>query len=377
MYAPANGDAGRDAPFADDESRAAEGGPRFRVLEAPAIWAPLEPPVFVVAGMLPRGSLAMVCATGSSLKTWMVLALTIAVASGGKWLERFACEAGGALFVDWESGEDELRRRLQRLSAERVDHVALLTMPELFFNSPDLEAVASEWAKSYRLVVFDSLAAGTLDVDENDARFAQGLRVLKRVAAASGCVFAVLHHSRKGRADGDGGDERDMPRGTSAIYAACDVVLQLSRADEGAFQVRQTKARGGKSVDPFVVRVDDVGPRTTVRATDVQTSKPKTGDAKWNDCGRALVEAARRHPGKSGNVLVERVDGYGRAYKLAVLADLASTGRLFNAGTKERPQWRVGSVRNRSGCPEPAGEPGDERSVSEDENRLDAEETDA
>ncbi len=155
-----------------------------------------------------------------------------------------------------------------------MDGVGLVTMPDLFFNSSDFEDVVAEWAKTFGLIVFDSLAAGTVDVDENDARFAQGLRALKRVAAKSGAVFIVLHHSRKGRSDGDGGDERDMPRGTSANYAAVDVVLQLTRAEGGAFQVRQTKGRGGKGVDPFLIRVDDVDEQTTVVvATDSRRSR--------------------------------------------------------------------------------------------------------
>ncbi len=315
---------------------------RFRILDSTAIWAERPPMQFAIAGILPHGSLAMICATGSSLKTWAANDLMTSRASGGKWLGRFDCEKGSALFVDWESGEDELCRRLVRLSAEPVEGVFLLSMPDLFFNSRDFETVVTQWAKTYGLIALDSLAAGTVDLDENDARFAQGLRILKRVAAATGAVFVVLHHSRKGRPEGEG-DDRDSPRGTSAIFAAVDVLLQLSRADEGTFTVRQTKARGGKSVDPFVLRVDDDGERTTVRATDAPNARPKTADAKYEDLCDQLVAAACKHPDSSQTALIGRVAGRNDT-KRGAIEELVESGRLVNLGTEARPKFRVGKI---------------------------------
>jgi hypothetical protein len=314
---------------------------RFHVLEAPAIWAPRPPTQFVVAGIIPRGSVAMICATGSSLKTWATLDLIVSRARGSPWLGRFACDKGGALFVDWESGEDEVCRRFVRLNPIPVEGVALASMPDVFFNSTDFEAVVTQWATTYGLVAFDSLAAGTVDLDENDARFAQGLRALKRVASVTGAAIVVLHHSRKGRADGDG-DERDMPRGSSAIYAAVDVVFQLTRAEDGAFQVRQTKARGGKSVEPFTIRVDDVDEQTTVvRALASPNGRPATPDARFEEVCRALVQLARRHPDMSGRTLVGRLEGYAGTLKWSALEECERTGRLKNIGTKGAPKWRA------------------------------------
>jgi hypothetical protein len=311
--------------------------PASTVLGADAIWAPRPPIAFVVDRLLPRGSLALICATGSSLKTWLALALVIAVATGEDWLDRFACEQGASLFVDWESGEDELRRRLQRLSACPVPGVSIACMPATFINAPDFEATSRQWATDRRLLVIDSLAAGTVDIDENDARFAQGLRTLKRVAEETGCVIVVLHHNRKGRAEGDD-DERDRPRGTSAIYAACDVVLSLSRADDDAFMVHQTKARGGRKVEPFVVRVDDVGEsRTVVSSREAQertAARDSFGEAK----GRVLRLLATDHDCRSANEIHRRVRGTKRTVLEAVkeleergtIARVAGTYRLVS-----------------------------------------------
>ena len=232
---------------------------RFRIFSAEEIWADLPTPEYAIGGVLMKGNLGLLCAYGSSLKTWAEVDLLIAKACGGEWLGRFKCEKGRVLLVDWESGEYEARRRFQAVSRGRgidgpVDGVELLTMPDLFMTSADFEAEVTTLALGRALICFDSLSAGSVDVDENDPRFAKGLQILKRVASATGCAFLVVHHSRKtqeGRTD-----DREQVRGSGAIFAACDVVLQLFRAEDG-FTVRQTKARSGKAVESFLLRVKD------------------------------------------------------------------------------------------------------------------------
>lgn len=264
------------------ESKAPTSPPaeRFRIWTPAEIFAPLPAPEYAIGGLLLRSNLALVCAYGSSLKTWAIVDLLLAQASGEEWLGMFGCKPMAVLAVDWESGEYELRRRVQAVARARgmtmpVEGVHFVTMPALFFTDKDFETVIRELAASYKFIVFDSLSAGSVDVDENDPRFAQGLQILKRVGGDTGATFVVIHHSRKSKGDGDG-DDREKVRGSGAIFAACDVVLQLFRRDDGSFLVRQTKARGGKAVDPFVLRVEDVDKDSTrVYATPAEEESPR------------------------------------------------------------------------------------------------------
>jgi hypothetical protein len=299
-----------------------------RVLTGTQLWAPRPPIRFAVDRVIPRAAVALIVATGSSLKTWATLDLIIAKATGAKWLGRFPCEKGDSLFWDWESGEDEIARRLPRLHREAVEGVSVVTMPPVFMNSPDFVAAVRPLAAQYSMIAFDSLAAGTVDLDENDARFARSLYSLKSLATATGCTMIVLHHSRKAK---EGDDERERPRGTSAIFAAVDVVLQLSRVREGVFRCIQTKARGGKAVEPFDVSVEDLDEcSTAVVASDPLSADEDvaTGSKNLNGAkARIMRLLANEHDIRSGNEVFRRIRGK-RNTNVEALRELKERGMV-------------------------------------------------
>jgi hypothetical protein len=248
--------------------RESEPKPTFKIWSAAEIWKPLEPPNFLVDGLFVRGSLGLIIAYGASLKTWILEDGVLSVAVAAPWLERFPTKQGRALIIDFESGSYELRRRAHRIAKGRgfaipVEGFAFVSMPAMSLADDAFFDALRPLAAEYAFIGIDSLAAGSGGIDENDARFATPLNRLKALAEASGCVIVLLHHSRKG--GGEDADPRELVRGSSAIFNAADVVLQMSRAkDEGAFVVRQTKARGGKAVEPFIVRVEDTGADSSV-----------------------------------------------------------------------------------------------------------------
>ena len=267
----------------------------LRLVTGAELWKPLDPPDYVLEPVFVRGSLGLVVAYGASLKTWIVLDGGLSVATGEAWLLRFATKQGRALLVDFESGEYELRRRLHKLARGRgwpvpVDGLSFVSMPQYSLVDDAFFDALRTLAEGHAFIGIDSLAAGSGGVDENDARFATSLNRLKAIASDSGCVIVVLHHSRKG--NGEDGDEREMVRGSSAIFNACDVVLQLRRFnDSGAFVLKQTKARGGKSIEPLVVRVEDTEEGgAVVSGTDLE-SAADDGDAQ---AATRSIEKAKR-----------------------------------------------------------------------------------
>ncbi len=249
-------------PFLGDDETIEKPRPAsaFRVRTGPEIWAPLEPPEYLVEPVFVRGCLALIVAYGASLKTWIEIDGALSISMGEAWLAMYPTRQGPALLIDFESGDYELRRRLHKVARGReweipIDGISFVSMPEFSLADDGFFEALLPLAEAHRFIGIDSLAAGSGGIDENDARFARSLQRLKSIASTTGCVIAVLHRARKG--GGEDSDEREMVRGTSAIFNAVDVVLQLRRADEGSFTMRQTKARGGKSIDPVTVRVDD------------------------------------------------------------------------------------------------------------------------
>jgi 5S rRNA maturation endonuclease (ribonuclease M5) len=308
--------------------------PSFRVWTPAEIWKELEPPDYLMDGLLVRGSLALIVAYGSSLKTWVLEDGALSVATGGQWMARFDTKKTPALIIDFESGDYELRRRAHRLARGRelqipIDGFAFITMPSLNLASDAFFDALRPLAKKYGFIGIDSLAAGSGGIDENDTRFATSLNRLKGIAAESGCVIVVLHHSRKG--SGEDADPREMVRGTSAIFNAVDVVLQMSRKDDG-FVVRQTKARGGKTVDPFVVRVDDTAPdASVVRASNAPDADGENIENASKAIERAkrevLMLLAREHGLTSKTQLYSRIHGT-KGTKISALAELIELGTV-------------------------------------------------
>jgi hypothetical protein len=303
------------------------------VTTAAQIWAPIPDVPFLVDGLLREGNLALLVAYGASLKTWQAIALQLSIATASRFLDRFdVCGSGSTLFVDWESGDHELRRRYQGCASAMglsgpVEGVELLTMPSFHFTSPDFEARAMKLAEGRKLVIFDSLAAGSFGVDENTAQFAAPLQVLKKVAEKTGAICLVLHHAKK-RGNGEGGpvDEREMVRGSGAIFAAADVVLALAReegSDADAFVCKQVKARNGKRIEPFVLRVEDVaGGGVKVFATDFATPDADAhGDALERAKRAVLRLLSRERDLRSKSELARRVQGR-KGTVLAAIAEL-------------------------------------------------------
>ncbi len=268
-------------------------GESFRIWTGADVWAPLEAPDYLIGRLCVRGTLALIVAYGSSLKTWLLADSAIAIPTGGNWLHRFDTKPGRALLIDFESGDWELRRRVHRIAAGRelaipIDGFGFVTMPSLSLADDGFYAALAPLAREYAFIGIDSLAAGSGGIDENDARFARSLQRLKAIASETKCVIVLLHHSRKG--GGDEADPREMVRGSSAIFNACDVVLMMSRNGDDGFVVRQTKARGGKAVEPFVVRVEDIGEDASIVVARDVADEGEEDVAK----GSKAIEKAKR-----------------------------------------------------------------------------------
>jgi DNA-binding transcriptional ArsR family regulator len=309
----------------------------LRVWTPETIWAPLPAPDYLVDRVAVRGTLALLVAYGASLKTWLLADGAIAVATGTRWLHRFNTQPGRALLIDFESGDWELRRRVHRIAHGRalplpVEGFAFVTMPTVSLVDDAFYTALEPHAKEYAFIGIDSLAAGSGGIDENDARFATSLNRLKSLAATTGCVIVVLHHSRKGSpGQREDADPREMVRGSSAIFNACDVVLQLvRRADR--FLVQQTKARGGKAIESFLVRVDDTSEvASVVLASDVEDGlgpDADAGDRSFRDAkARILRLLGQEKDLRSANEIHRRIKGTKKT-NLEALKELEERGMV-------------------------------------------------
>lgn len=218
--------------------------------------APLPALEFQIDPLICKGDVVMLVAHGNSLKTWTAFSLGLAVATGRPWLGRFMTLRGRVALLDYESGDYEVKRRLKLLGvkdAELEDRLLRSSFSAAQLIDPD--TWISLAALKLDLLVIDSFAAANRGQDENDARAADTLQLAGTFADKTACTVIVIHHARKG----DGGDAREIVRGSSAIYAACDRVYKFQAPEKkegGIVLSTMTSVKDGAGRTPPDVRVE-------------------------------------------------------------------------------------------------------------------------
>ena len=271
-----------DRPRHRSQDTPEPGQPVFEVWSPERIWAPLEPADWLVEGLVLRGSLTGFVAYGSSLKTWLIAHLCLALADGSDFLGR-PVKQTPSILLDYEMGSWEVRRRAHRLVLGH--NLQLEPGTFSFATMPSATLVDDRWYDAferlferYRYVALDSLAAAGGGVDENDQRAAAPLQRIKRILERVDGTCSTIHHYRKGSKD-KSDDPRELVRGSSAIFAAFDAIYGMSKSRNGSLLVA-SKFRGGPAPDPFLIRVTDVGQGTRV---DAEGSSVKTEEEEQAD----------------------------------------------------------------------------------------------
>jgi hypothetical protein len=173
----------------------------------------LRPPV--IHGLLRRGETMNVIPTSKTGKSWLVVDLVLAVASGGKWLGAFEVDGGEVLILDNELHGETLADRVSKVAAARGIPLSPLrervTVKVLRGRLTDIHALRDYFRRKdpgrFKLVVLDSfyrlLPAG---VSENDnAQMATVYNAIDAYADHLQACFVAIHHSSKGNQQGDYG----------------------------------------------------------------------------------------------------------------------------------------------------------------------------
>jgi hypothetical protein len=271
---------------------------RFHIWTPKDIYVdPLPPLQWAIHGLAPVGSLGMLSAFGNSGKSWLASDMLDAIAGSRKWLGRFNMNTHGpTMLIDYEAGDYEVRRRLRGIAAANETGeppVHFVTMPDVYLSDSVLIARLERLAGVFKLIVVDTLGAGSPGLDQNDPRFADCLYKMRAIGNRTGCLFLVLHHNRKSGKDAND-DLREAIRGTGAIFASLDWCLVMVAEGDDA-KVLHVKARGGKKGAPFVVHVEDVAEgEFMVRSREV------VKEADDSPADRMLAHIVR-HPGQSRN----------------------------------------------------------------------------
>jgi AAA domain/DnaB-like helicase N terminal domain len=246
------------------------------ILEAPD-------PAFLIAKRIPSKSLFMLFGETGIGKTFVSIDLSLCVASGRPWLGAAIDTRGSVIYI---SAEGSPRNRI---GGWKMAHGFSLAEPLGLYTWPNAvplldDAEVSKFIALIRpkrpvCVIVDTLARCLIGADENSARDI-GLAITNadRIKTELSTAVGFVHHTTK-----NGAGER----GSGALRAACDTVLQLTKTDD-LLQLSCSKQKDSELFEPLDLKLVPAyeGSSTCVvrLASDVVTDREVLTDAQ----GKAL-----------------------------------------------------------------------------------------
>jgi hypothetical protein len=229
---------------------------RFRLL-TPDDLAALPPVRWRVRGVLPLEGIGAVFGPSGSGKSFLVLSLLAAVASGAEW---FGCRVVRApvLYVALE-GEAGIPQRWKAYQAKHgriADGLHFLLRTLDIRNATDradlVQAVrAAGWNGG--VLCLDTLNRAAPGMDENDSKsMGEAIGAAKAIQAELGGLVLLVHHTGK--------DATRGLRGHSSLHAALDAAIEVTRNnDRREWTVAKSKDGEDGAARPFRLDVVEIG----------------------------------------------------------------------------------------------------------------------
>lgn len=250
----------------------------------------LQPPPAIVDGLLREQDIGVLFGAPGCGKSFVAIALALALASGEPWLGREVAGPAPVLYIAgegaygigkrvlaWAGGTIPARSPVWENWRQLTALVPLLDTEAFPALLRSVEQLAEEQVRP-RLIIVDTLARAMTGGDENSAKD-MGLFVHRcgELRERTGAAVLLVHHSGKA-----GGAER----GSSALRGACDVMMALEKDDAGDVTLTVTKTKDDRPPDPIDVELrrvvlgeDAAGkPISSLRADRRDPNAPKAGD---------------------------------------------------------------------------------------------------
>lgn len=219
---------------------------------------PIVEPPQVVQGVLHRGSKAVYGGPSKAFKTWTLVDLCVAVATGCEWLG-LSTALGRVLYVNFELQDFAIHSRLQAIAGDRTCRIPRnLHLWNLRGHACPLSRLLPELKKQitgegYTLIVPDPIYKTLNGRNESDAGdIGELCEEIEAVAVETGAAVAFGAHFAKGNASGK--EHIDRVSGSGVWARDPDTIITATAHEqEGAFAVEMT-LRNFSPPPPFVIR---------------------------------------------------------------------------------------------------------------------------
>ena len=281
----------------------------------------LEAPKPIVKGIIDEGCAAILAGPPNVGKTWLVLSLARAIASGSPWLGQFPTSPCPVVIFDEEGHLPGVQSRCRLLeAADPLDHAPAMFLCVGHGVRLDTQAGVDHLTRVIEqcqpgLVILDSLTR-VHGADENDAgSMASVFAVAKHLMRVHHTAVLFTDHLRKKSVIND---PEEMLRGSTEKRAWPDSILFAAPGDGTQIRITHVKSRWSQRLDPFAIDLavdEDAGTASIRYAGEVRSDAITRGNdileaihairgqlgpdgadataiAAWLDCGPDTV---RRH----------------------------------------------------------------------------------
>ena len=193
------------------------------------------PPIHFIVNNLLSVGLNILASPPKYGKSWMMLALCLAVASGGRFLG-YTTNQCGCLYLALEDSQRRLKARMDKLLAGKAAPTGFhfATMADTIDNG--LFDELADFLKVHPdtgLIVIDTLQRVRGAAHGKEGAYAADYRevgALKAFADSHNVALLLVHHLRKMK---DDGDPFNMISGTNGIMGASDATMVLTKEKRG------------------------------------------------------------------------------------------------------------------------------------------------
>ncbi|MDX2199601.1 MAG: bifunctional DNA primase/polymerase [Phycisphaerae bacterium] len=260
----------------------------------------------IIHGLLRRGETMNVIAPPKTGKSWLVLGLAMAVASGRRWLDTFETTASDVLIIDNELHLQTLAHRIPQVAeglSIGLDEIGeTIHLHSLRGQLRDIFALREYFDAiepgRFGLIVLDAMYRFMpREMDENDNGTMAGIyNHIDALADRLACSFVLIHHATKGNQSTKA--VTDVGAGAGSQSRATDTHLVLRPHEEPGAVVLDAAVRSWPPVEPLSLRwtFPIWSPATELDPTRLRVEKPKRRPSEVADVPRAeqVQEFVRR-----------------------------------------------------------------------------------
>lgn len=219
----------------------------------------------LIEGLLRFGEVMNVVAAPKVGKSWLGLGLALSITTGAPWLQ-METHQRRVLYIDNELHPETWAYRAHRVAAQMhaqdgLSNLHVISLRGQVRSLPDMERqiIDSATRLGVGMIILDALYRMLpAEASENDNAAMTALwNCLDRIASATGCALAVIHHSSKG-AQGDKATT-DVGAGAGSIARAADTHLVLRQHEHDGLVIVDAAVRSWPPLEPFVITRGEPG----------------------------------------------------------------------------------------------------------------------